>query len=94
MTTDYAEPLKRAWKACPCRLEIEMCGYTQPVLGDIMCDCNIRGSQTSKPIKCANPLHAALLEMVDAHVDIVYIVSLEKTHELLRLRASVGMNDD
>ncbi len=62
---DFESALKKAWKACPCQLEIEICGYAQPVLGNIMCDCNIRGSQTSKPIKCANPLHAALLEMVD-----------------------------
>ena len=91
--TDYAEPLKRAWKACPCQLEIEICGYAQPVLGNIMCDCNIRGSQTSKPIKCENPLHAALLAMVHAYVMAQVPYTFDAARIERRLRTSVGVSN-
>ena len=104
MAADYAEPLKRAWEACPCRDVAHYCmaeaGRTIPPRW--RCSCwqakhNRADSDVTGP--CLWPGHAALLEMVDK----IHLPNClcrrpgggAGCHiERRRLRAAVGVSDD
>lgn len=61
MTADYAIPLKKAWGACPCRRGEDAganCGFC-------LCSRQVYPLTNGKN-PCKWPVHAALLEMVDA----------------------------
>ena len=106
MTADYAESLKRAWKACPCTWEVDTA--CSPKCACLHSNPRYASGYAGKIIPCQYALHAALLEMVDGY----HVKGCEcwdravETRECLgeydpyclkercRLRASVGVSDD
>ena len=86
MTTDYAEPLKRAWEACP------LCDGSR----DVIATDSRKGTAWEE--RCDWVGHAALLEMVGAvHVkgckcDRSFKIKCQ--NERRRLRASIGVSND
>ena len=91
---DYAEPLKRAWATCACAdgdCDETVCHHETTIRKDYHCRC----CSPTVTRECTNPLHTALLEMVDKYVGnhVSFYFESAREVERRRLRAAVGVDN-
>ena len=93
--SDFESELKKAWATCACAdgdCDETVCHHETTTRKGYHCRC----CSPTVTRECTNPLHTALLRMVDAYardISISNVRYVDHEHERRRLRAAVGVDD-